>query len=1007
MGKKKHHTALQQTRRVAKELGAFNDELTNVVDRGVYANIETEEHDFDVVRDEVDFGRRERETSPAKARVGPARPKHCAKKAHADLSLDEQALCIRVAQHFNVAYDLVMRMFKLVFGPYLRNHRALWPSKGRLKPHTAFPRLRTTPHLTEELVIHGFTTYLDSTWVQLPGIWVSKQHTAMAGSKIINRKELSAWLSISLPLSARGMRAVENGLPPPIVEYGHALGKGAHSYHVHAYFIGERKPGATVTVNGMRCHPESRVGEHFAKLWVVEDLRLYDGEGERYTRLLPEIEMGWVAGCLRRPRVRLALNGANGEHTGKDDVHWQYLLWKRKLLEHLALNPDFLRPWSERFFAVCPACCFVFAYQDDCCVYFTPMGLYTNEVSPQHVRLVFPWMCANCRQPVCASQLNGVNGEATNKDDVKGNRSNAELKRMHKEAKNKLHQKKVPNRNDPDDHSERESGESVHSEESSLSVPDVNVYDTIGALNEAIMAVNAGDMRHKSQVLAIAKRVAEWRLTHHTRDEQQERDLAKLEAELMAKMRLADAEHDHRKESVKEEREFRRLMNDLEHRQKGELNKMEHDVRKAVVGIETKSRVEVAKVGKDAALGAATLDKDARVEAARLQAEGNVRANVARNENPLAIALGKVLAMGEDEQIEKATHVRKVMDVLEGKLEVEKAQYHFHTPVVPLGFDPFPLVVPAEPGEFLSQLPDNDNGFIRKLPADLRAVIPDPPRGQLLVTKAVRNAYMETRVTNKDGTVSIPRWSYSASHPDGVMKVNFSDCGYSVLHYGSGDNADDLIAPPRFFQSDESPTVWPVKHADDPFIGSLFSVPNVLAPVLLRSTDARTLGQKLYGKLRNVFATKDRSYHIMEMGECDNVTAFLDSMAVNRKDVHLLDGYACLGMGREWFHAAAMKFQDFLTWGGYTHCRHVPVSPLFMDWFMNHYDAERDLASCIWHNHVNWKTTFAQVTSEIMNIVKGCLPFNCIYAHAVAITQAMVIRYFVGTQLAGKATEAK
>lgn len=1034
MGKRRHKQETKAERRLAKEQGAFNDQLDDVVTRGDYAYLAAEEDDLDQKRElrELHLDRNTNAPHHAKEpRVGPPRPQHCAKKAHADLSLEEQDLCIAVAQHYDVPFDLSMRMFKFVFAPYLKCHRALWPGRGKLSARHVFPRLRTSPHLRMEQVTHVFDTYLDPTWKSLPGTWVTKANSIAAGSKIRDRKGLSSWLALYLPLSARGEKACEEGLPPPIIEYGKETTPNNHHYHVHAYFIGGRTKDSRVRLNGMEVCPISTVGEHFTRLFLVEDLSLYDAPGLRYTRVLPSVQIGWVVGALRRPRVKLSLNGPNGEATGKDDVHWRWLLYREKL--RLAATSF---GCSQEELAICPACGFCFWYFQEVCVYMDPLGLYTNEPSPQHVRLVYPWCCGHCGAHARV-QLNGANGEATNKDDVK---TYADRVREKKEARNKQYRRPVPARADDGDMSVRSAGSSTRSDESIAPEGKYAEADDglPGILNDAIRATNEGDLRHKAQVLSIAKRLAEWRLTHQHRDEEQDRQLAMAESEVLRKLRLMDHEAALREQSSKLDQDLRREMQKLEINSRERLNLRDQETRKIVATTDAEAKVATAAMSKDGTIGAAELgkaarlgaarleqdgkvkaaeidsvarvavanvdkigrvesavhDRDARIEAARLQAEGNVRANIARNENPLAISLGHVLAMPENQQQAEAARVRTVMDTLEGKLDKERMFYHHFNPVLPRTLD-----------GFSEYYPGCDHGLLAALPPHLRDRFTHPPDGcTALNTKELVNAYMASRESMKDGTICIPRWSYTSNHPCGSTKINFSEHGFSVLSF---DPDGLILTTPKFHAHEGAPTVWPVKVDLNPEIAAMFTVPNVLAPVLLRATDARSLAQKMYGKIRNVFSSHDRSRHILEMGECDKVTAFMDSMAITRGDAHILDGYACLGMGREWFHAAAMKFQDFIAWGGYTHTRLVPVNPVFLDWYFNHYDQERDLASCVWHNYVNWKTTFAQVTSELLNITKGCLPFNCVYAHAVAITQAMVIRHFVSTQLAGKGGDAK
>lgn len=996
MGKRRFRQAKNLDRRAVKEQGAFYADLTNVIDRGDYAGLDHEDVDIDERRHAVDLGvHEERDTHAArKAVVGPARPAHCARKATADLSLDEQALCSEVASHYSANYELVLRMFKLVFGSYLRNHRALWPTKGKLKPRSVFPRLRTTGHLMAYQVVHAFDTYLDQRWLTLTGTWVTKYHVADAANCFIDRKGLEAWVALYLPLSLRGVRACEKGLPAPVIEYGHKLAGGQHVYHVHAYFVGRREKGATVLINGIRAHPEQAIGEIYVRVWLVEDLRLYDEDGERYTEVMPYVQVGWVVGALRRPRIRLSLNGAQGEHTGTDDiamVDWRWLRYRTLIAEYAAYNGYAVRD----YLAICPSCEYINAYDDAACFCLTSLGLYTNVNDGRNVRLVFPWFCSNCSQPPLISQINGNNGEWTNTDDHDA----AGRGRRRREARNALHQRPVNGgRNDRDDMREREAGDPAIDEAPIDPNVQANVLaelDPAGILNQAIITANRGDMRYQQQVLQLAKRIAEWHLTQNERDDEQNRVLARAERDVLDKMRLIDHDMRHKRQLTAEEREFKREYHALDHNSKERLAAAEHETRLRLQDTDANARIQTAVISGGNQVQSSRIDADGRIEAARLQAEGNVRANVARNENPLAIALGKVLSMDENTQLAEAARVRNVMDLLEGKVDKERMFQHHYVPNIPTSF-----------ANFASQSDFDDDGFLNALPHDRRDYFIHHPDGRAYITsKHDRNAYLLSRKTNGNGTIRIPKWTFAAPHNlNGAQHVVFQDDGFTVSYW---DQEENLLAPSRFYHLEGSPTVWPVKAELHPEIAEMFSVPNVHAPVLMRAVDGRTLAQKMYGFVRNAFATKNRSYHIIEMGECDNVTQFLDSMAVNRNDPNILQGYACLGMGREWFHAAAMKFQDFMTWGGYTHCRHVPVNPVFMDWYMNHYDGERDQASCIWHNHVNWKTTFAQVTSELLMITKGALTWNCVYAHAVAITQAMVIRHFVATQLSGKATEAK
>lgn len=151
------------------------------------------------------------------------------------------------------------------------------------------------------------------------------------------------------------------------------------------------------------------------------------------------------------------LNGSHGEYTCTDDVE----------LTHADLKRTFILGALWALFFHCLSCSivllavltfiFIFlflTYLVLCCIEryikFRPaLNRFKNECCPYPIEFKnigkfatsLPAILVHAFKTSC-NKLNGVNGEATNSDDV----DHAERKRAHKEAKNKLHRRKTDNR---------------------------------------------------------------------------------------------------------------------------------------------------------------------------------------------------------------------------------------------------------------------------------------------------------------------------------------------------------------------------------------------------------------------------------------------------------------------------------------------------------------------------------------------------------------------------------
>lgn len=304
-------------------------------------------------------------------------------------------------------------MWRIVLGPFLRKARSHYSGAIRNVPNYV------TPYVLAVVASH----YYRST---------DRAATDIARAFQV-RRDLWSFLQRHIPTTREqaNLMGFEDcwleGLPYPERFVGYTNGSaGVDPVYVKLVNAWVQNPNQRVWLRPSP--PASEVG--FVPVYEYRE-RIVKGKKERH-RVQVNVELNARA---RRKLARLALNGANGEATGKDDVDILKLVrrtfkketpqqcWMRCVSELLVATGsddvcDIIHIGSHlcdyRVLAICPEC-HEMAFEEDA-IEMEATGPEASWCQEWYAKV-----CGPCMSGFAAcTTLNGANGEATNKDDVKG-----------------------------------------------------------------------------------------------------------------------------------------------------------------------------------------------------------------------------------------------------------------------------------------------------------------------------------------------------------------------------------------------------------------------------------------------------------------------------------------------------------------------------------------------------------------------------------------------------------